>query len=309
MSTYGFLSYKKHKVKQASPFVVVTLVVIFRWIDALSTVPRCTQCGSRNHKPRHHGYLPSGKVIEKSPVDNKCLPVEGQTFPEGYLSMLNASFAPNVRRAQRCRRPKAFAHRFARTDHEHDDGEGIGDHLEEKAPIRIVVERVVPEQEHRGGLEIEDQATQRAEGVSAGSCPERVPLGEDGQADGDPALTGGGHMAEPAGRDREADRRAAQAGQHAADEGVQIAHAIDVDAHCVRRRRVLAHGPQVQARSGVVDVVPGCRGQQIAHVDHNVLVGEQNVAQEGNCGQDGDGERSAGTRLHPLCSNPRQRRG
>ena len=54
--------------------------------------------------------------------------------------------------------------------------------------------------------------------------PEGIPLGEDHQADRDPALPARRQLAEPAGRDCQADGCARQAGQHAADEHVDVAH-------------------------------------------------------------------------------------
>ena len=50
-------------------------------------------------------------------------------------------------------------------------------------------------------LDVEDQAEDRAEEVGADGGPERAPLGEDDEADRDPAATADGLVAEPAGRE------------------------------------------------------------------------------------------------------------
>ena len=111
---------------------------------------------------------------------------------------------------------------------------------------------------------------------------------EDHQADGDPAQTARRQFAEPAGRDRQADRRAGQPGQHAADEDIEVTQAIDVDAQRIGRGWILTHRAQMQAGPRAIDVVPGDRNEQITDVHQHVLIREQDRADDGNLRQTGN---------------------
>ena len=56
-------------------------------------------------------------------------------------------------------------------------------------------------------VDVEHKAAQRPENVGAKSRAQRIPLGKNDQADGDPALPGSGQLAEPARGNGQADRR------------------------------------------------------------------------------------------------------
>ena len=59
------------------------------------------------------------------------------------LQILQAALASNIRIAQRGRRAESLADGFARTDHQHDDRECIGEHLQEETKIWVVIKRIV----------------------------------------------------------------------------------------------------------------------------------------------------------------------
>ena len=99
---------------------------------------------------------------------------------------------------------------------------------------------------HRDAGRLQPELTRldRAEEERAERGPGRIPGGEDHQRDGDPAAAGG-HVLAPAGVGRERDRGAANSGEGAAEDDVDVAQAADVEAHRVGGRRIFAHRAQV----------------------------------------------------------------
>src|SRR5215211_3416421 len=93
--------------------------------------------------------------------------IQAEVSPSGsstFSNMFNnfrlfASFPTDIRIAQRSGRAESLAHGFARTDHQYNDRERIGKHLQEEAPVGIVVKDVTQPEYQGWALDVQDQAT------------------------------------------------------------------------------------------------------------------------------------------------------
>src|SRR5262245_49634411 len=125
----------------------------------------------------------------------------------GFLrDALKAARAANVGQPKRGRRAKALARRLTRSKDQNQDGKGVRQHLQEEAEVGVKVEYVAQPKDFEWPLNIENQPPQGAERICAERCAQWIPLGEDHQADRDPALAAGGKLAKPARRDCQTDR-------------------------------------------------------------------------------------------------------
>src|SRR4029079_5524635 len=94
-------------------------------------------------------------------------------------------------------------------------------------------ERVRDAEEVVGTLEVEGQPPDDSDEVGPEQGAPGAPLGEDDQADSDPAEAAGGRGREPAWGHGKADGRSGKSGERSTDEGIEIAHSVDVDAQRV----------------------------------------------------------------------------
>lgn len=181
---------------------------------------------------------------------------------------------------------------FARggtTPDQGDDGEQIGRHLQEEDEVVVLEEGVRKPKYDRRTLQVERETPEDAKQIASQSSPPGVPMREDDQGNGDPALPADGQVAVPTRGDGNTDGSARQTSKATANKGIQVASSVDVDAQSVSRGRIFAHGTQMQAGFGAIDIVPGQRHEQVTKIDEDVLVGKHDRAKVRNLGKQGNG--------------------
>src|SRR5581483_1180536 len=103
-----------------------------------------------------------------------------------------------------------------------------------------------------------------------------IPLRENDQPDGNPAIARSREFAEPARRNRKRNRAARQSRQNAADKDIKITQRVHIDAKRVRRGGIFANRAQMQPTARAIHIKPHQRNQHIPHIHQHALGVEKN---------------------------------